>query len=86
MPAEELVWYLRLWRYPGLSTFWYALRDVVSRVMEEKLRPWLGEERGEVIGSGCVGESKAGSVRGVLTIAGQALEKVVAQRLGAEAN
>lgn len=80
--AEEVVWRLRLWRYPGLSTLWYALQRVASGELEAVLRPWVGEERADAgDGTRLRGRKRPGDrALAVLTLAGQALGKVVAQR------
>lgn len=80
--ADELIWRLRLWRYPGLSTLWYALQRVESGELEAVLRPWLGEEWAYAVdGKRLRGRKRAGErALAVLTMAGQELGKVVAQR------
>ncbi|GIV86902.1 MAG: hypothetical protein KatS3mg054_0931 [Chloroflexus sp.] len=80
--AEEVVWRLRLWRYPGLSTVWYALQRVESGELEAVLRPRLGEEQAYAVDGTWVRGSKRPGERAlaVLTMAGQALGQVVAQR------
>ncbi|MEJ5346702.1 MAG: transposase family protein [Chloroflexus sp.] len=80
--AAEVVWRLRRWRYPGLSTRWSAVQRVASGERAAVLRPWLGEEWAYAVdGKRLRGRKRAGErALAVLTMAGQELGKVVAQR------
>lgn len=80
--AEEVVWRLRLWRYPGLRTVWYAVQRVASGELEAVLRPWVGEEQADAgDGTWVRGRKRAGErALAVLTMVGQELGQVVVQR------
>jgi hypothetical protein len=80
--AAEVVWRLRRWRYPGLSTRWSAVQRVASGERAAVLRPWLGEEWADAgDGKRLRGRKRAGErALAVLTMAGQELGNVVVQR------